>query len=57
VAPAPGEVVLLPDLNAVQGVAFDKPTVVLAKVGWVAACWGLDGCVASVWLCSFCVAV
>lgn len=32
VANATGEVVLLPDLNGVQGVAFERPTVVLAQV-------------------------
>lgn len=32
VADATGEVVLLPDLNGVQGVAFERPTVVLAQV-------------------------
>lgn len=31
-ANATGEVVLLPDLNGVQGVAFERPTVVLAQV-------------------------
>jgi hypothetical protein len=32
VANATGQVVLLPDLNGVQGVAFERPTVVLAQV-------------------------
>lgn len=41
VANATGEVVLLPNLNGVQGVAFERPTVVLAQVGcfW----WGVIG--------------
>jgi hypothetical protein len=34
VANATGEVLLLPDLNGVQGVAFESPTVVLAQVRW-----------------------
>lgn len=38
VADATGEVVLLPDLNGVQGVAFERPTVVLAQVSSCCCC-------------------
>lgn len=54
VANATGEVVLLPDLNGVQGVAFERPTVVLAQVRRIGALtdslvpwkdtWSVQGC-------------